>query len=412
MTGPQPAPNDNARAALARPRSGGAEPVLIAGAGIGGLAAAIALARRGIASHVLERRSAFSEEGAGIQIGPNGTRILRELNVADELQPRVGTPHLISVREGESGIELARLPLGRWIEARHGAPYWVAQRSDLHAALLHAARNEPLIALSMGFAVTEVATEPGRVAVADGTDQAWTGSVLIGADGLWSSVRQLVFQSDKPRFVGKSAARSVIPLDMLPPEFKRETGIWLFPDAHVVHYPVSAKTELAIVAILPDRQDDEQDWSAPVPPDWVHEHLPAAAPPLRDLVMRARTWRKWSLHTMPLMQSLTRGPVALLGDAAHPILPYLAQGGALALEDALVLAIELHGRTDDMPAALKRYELRRRWRVARLAAASRRNGRIYQLTGTLAAARNFALRQLPPRQLMARYDWIYGWRGE
>ena len=149
-----------------------------------------------------------------------------------------------------------------------------------------------------------------------------------------------------------------------------------------------------------------------MPPDWVHEHLPAAAPPLRDLVMRAQTWRKWSLHTMPLLQSLARGPVALLGDAAHPILPFLAQGGALALEDALVLAIELHGRSNDIPAALKRYEVKRRWRVARVAAASRRNGRIYQLAGTLAAARNFALRQLPPRQLMARYDWIYGWQGE
>src|SRR4051812_33687098 len=150
MTAPQPIPNDNAKAALARPRSGAAEPVLIAGAGIGGLAAGIALARRGIASHVLERRSAFHEEGAGIQIGPNGTRILKLLKVAEALRPHVGTPEAIRVRDGASGDELARLPLGRWIAARHGAPYWVAHRKDLHAALLQTARAEPLIALSMG----------------------------------------------------------------------------------------------------------------------------------------------------------------------------------------------------------------------------------------------------------------------
>ncbi len=402
-------PNETAETALARSRKNRVEPVLIAGAGIGGLAAAIALARRGIASHVLEQRAAFHEEGAGIQIGPNGTRILKQLKVAEALRPRVGLPEAIRVRDGTSGAELARLPLGRWIAARHGAPYWVAHRKDLHAALLQTARAEPLVALSMGFDVAEVATEGQHVAVASAAGQAWTGKALIAADGLWSTIRPLLFSAEAPRFAGKSAARSVLPLDALPPEFfKPETGVWLFPDAHVVHYPVSAGAELAVAVIVEDEHDDSE-WSAPVHPAWVRQHLPACAEPLADLISEAKSWKRWALHTLPPLRSWSRGPVALLGDAAHPVLPFLAQGGVLALEDAVVLAEALHKFPSDVPGALSWYTHRRRGRAARVAAASRRSGAIYHMSGPLARARNLALRSLGPERLMARYDWLYGW---
>ena len=402
-------PNETAETGLARSRKNRVEPVLIAGAGIGGLAAAIALARRGIASHVLEQRAAFHEEGAGIQIGPNGTRILKQLKVAEALRPRVGLPEAIGVRDGTSGAELARLPLGRWIAARHGAPYWVAHRKDLHAALLQTARAEPLVALSMGFDVAEVATEGQHVAVASAAGQAWTGKALIAADGLWSTIRPLLFSAEAPRFAGKSAARSVLPLDALPPEFfKPETGVWLFPDAHVVHYPVSAGAELAVAVIVEDEHDDSE-WSAPVHPSWVRQHLPACAEPLADLISEAKSWKRWALHTLPPLRSWSRGPVALLGDAAHPVPPFLAQGGVLALEDAVVLAEALHKFPSDVPGALSWYTHRRRGRAARVAAASRRSGAIYHMSGPLARARNLALRSLGPERLMARYDWLYGW---
>jgi salicylate hydroxylase len=401
--------NETAEAALARSRKSSVEPVLIAGAGIGGLAAAIALARRGIASHVLERRPAFHEEGAGIQIGPNGTRILKHLRVADILRPRVGLPEAICVRDGLSGTELARLPLGRWIAARHGAPYWVAHRKDLHAALLQVARAEPLVALSMGFEVAEVATDGPHVAVASSNGQAWTGKALIAADGLWSTVRTLLFATRPPRFAGKSAARSVLQLDALPPEFfKQETGIWLFRDAHVVHYPVSAGSELAVVVIVEDEHDDEE-WSAPVHPAWVLQHLHQCAEPLADLLVEAKSWRRWALHTLPPLRSWSHGPVALLGDAAHPVLPFLSQGGVLALEDAVVLAEAMHKFPSDVPGSLSWYCHRRRARADRVAAASRRNGAIYHMSGALAGARNFAMRSVGPQRLMARYDWLYGW---
>jgi salicylate hydroxylase len=404
-----PQANENAEAALARARLGPPGPVLVAGGGIGGLATALALARYGIASHVLERRPAFHEDGAGIQIGPNGTRILRRLGVADTLRPHVGVPEALRVRDGRTGAELARLPLGRWIAMRHGAPYWVAHRKDLHSALLQTARAEPLIALSMGFDASEVASDAGHVAVAAENGQAWSGKALIAADGIWSPLRQLLFDAAAPKFCGKSAARSVVPVDELPEDFHRpETTIWLFKNAHVVHYPVSGGEELAVVVVLDDRHDSG-DWSAPVPPSWVQQKMPECAEPLQALILQARGWKQWALHTLPVPRHWTRGPIALLGDAAHPVLPFLAQGGVMALEDAMVVADALH-RSTDVTAALKWYQRQRRPRAIRVARASRRNGSIYHLSGPQALARNLVLRKVPPQRLMARYDWLYGWR--
>jgi salicylate hydroxylase len=407
-----PLANENAETALAHARKGQPGPVLIVGAGIGGLATSLALARRGIASHVLERRPAFNEDGAGIQIGPNGTRILRQLGVVDALRPHVGVPEALSVRDGLTGKELARLPLGRWLAMRHGAPYWVAHRRDLHAALLQAVRNEPLVAMSMGFDASEVATRDGLVAVAADSRQAWTGRALIAADGIWSPLRSLLFKDAKPTFCGKSASRSIVPLDTLPDEFHRpEATIWLFPDAHVVHYPVSGGSELAVVVVLDDGHESS-DWSAPVPPAWIQQSMPECAEALQTLILEASTWRRWSLHTMPVPQRWAEGPIALLGDAAHPVLPFMAQGGVMALEDAAVLADALHRNPENMALALQQYQRRRRARVMRVAKASRRNGSIYHLSGFAARARNLVLRELPAQRLMARYDWLYGWRAD
>ncbi len=408
---PEPTAMKAAEAALAR-ASGSDGPVLIAGAGIGGLATALALARKGIACHVLEQRPEFTAEGAGIQIGPNGMRILQQLGVSAALLPHAGVPGAIRVRDGATGTDLARLPLGDWIAQRHGSPYWVVHRGDLHQVLVDAARAEPLIALSTGAAVAAVATNDRAAAGASANGETWTGKALIGADGLWSSVRASLFPDIAPRFAGKSAARSVVPLNAVAPELQRqEVGVWLFPDAHVVHYPVSGGSALAIVVIVPDTAAGG-DWSAPAAAAWILQRLPACAPALRDLVATPETWRRWALNTLPPLPAWTQGRVALLGDAAHAIVPFLAQGGVLALEDAVVLADVLQTCGADTAAALQLYERRRRRRAHRVAQASLQNGRIYHLSGVAAAARNLALKTVLPEILMARYDWLYGWRPE
>jgi len=386
------------------------EAVLIAGGGIGGLASALALARKGIASHILESRPQFGAEGAGIQIGPNGTRILQDLGVSEALEPHAGVPEAIAVRDGVSGANLARLPLGHWIAERHGAPYWVVHRGDLHKVLVEAADAEPLISLSTGAAVAGVEVSDGKVAVATASGERISGRALIGADGLWSTVRAVVVPEVAPCFAGKSAARSVLNLDDAAPELRRpEVGIWLFPDAHVVHYPVSGGRALAIVVIVANTLCGE-DWSAPVTPQWVAQRLPPCAAALRDLVATPKSWRRWALHRLPSLSTWTRGPVTLLGDAAHAIVPFLAQGGVLALEDAAVLADALQASGSDPAQAFQLYERRRRPRALKVAQASLQNGRIYHLSGLPARARDLALRALPPELLMARYDWLYGWR--
>ena len=394
----------------------GRSPVIVGG-GIGGLATALALARCGIASTVLERRERFEPEGAGIQLGPNGTRILRELGVAELLEPLAGKPDCIHARDAVSGASLSRLPLGDWIEKRHGAPYWVVHRADLHEALLSRTRAEPLVTLRLDFDVGDIRTAAGagpngNVAVTERmTGAVATGSIAIAADGIRSRVRDLLFDGPPLQFAAKSAARAVVPADALPPALRENaTAIWLSPSAHVVHYPVRAGRETAIVFVRRDGVPSD-DWSATVSVDWVRNAARTFAAPLRGLLSAPDLWKKWALYTLPPLVHWTRGRVALLGDAAHPTLPFLAQGGVLALEDACVLAAAYAANRAEPGAALASYEAARKPRATRIVAEAERNGRIYHLDGVMARARDVTLRVAPGERMMARYDWVYGWRG-
>lgn len=386
------------------------EPVLIAGGGIAGLATALALAKRSIPSRILEQRPQPSEAGAGIQIGPNGVRVLAALGVAPRLAPHVGRPKEIVVHQGASGRILARMPLGDWIEARHGAPYWVAHRRDLQAALLAGVDAEPLIEMTTGVAVASVESQEDSILVRCGTGDTIHGALLVGADGIRSVTRTAVAPDSKLNFSGTAASRTLLPADAaMALGDPKAVGVWLAPGAHVVHYPVEAGAKVAIVAIVPDDRRID-DWAAPN--DWaaLAPHLAAFSPILTDTLATAPEWRRWALfETQPLARLVT-DRIALVGDAAHPILPFLAQGGVMALEDSIVLAQSLAAQPNDVPRALKNYEAARRRRVATIAATSRHNGRIFHLSGAAALARNLAMAVFPATHLMTRYDWVYGWR--
>jgi salicylate hydroxylase len=386
--------------------------VVIAGAGIGGLAAALALARYGIASKVLERRPVFGEDSAGIQIGPNGTRILEALGAAEFLRPKVAVPDFLRVIDAASGHRIATLPLGRWIADRHGAPYWAAHRRDLHGALLKAAERQPLVTIRYATHVTLVEEDRRSVKVFSAAAEEIAGDAFVAADGMWSLLRTSAFAGATPRYTGKCAVRTVIPVDDLPDGLSRsDVQLWVGRNVHVVHYPVNAGRAVALVAIFSDRRI-AGEWSAPCDSAWVAEQAAAAglAPLLRELLAKPADWRRWSLMKLPRATRIAQGRMALLGDAAHPMLPFLAQGGAMALEDAAVLADVLAADTAEPADALRRYAARRGARVRRVARASALNGHVYHLDGMMAAARDRVLAGLSPETLMRRYDWLYGWR--
>jgi salicylate hydroxylase len=390
-------------------------PVLIAGAGIAGLATAIALATHGLASRVLERAAAFGEAGAGIQIGPNGVRALQALGVADIVEPKTGQPDEIRIHQGHTGRVLAVMPLGGTIAARLGAPYWTAHRADLHAALLARARAlSALIAIEPGFEVARIeASGPGVRAFARSGATA-AGSALVGADGLWSTVRAYVADPKPLRAVGRTASRTVIPTGDAPATFRANaTGLWLAPGAHVVHYPIRGGAGIAVVVIMSDATASD---------GWTRDAGSAGAglvariagldldPGLRAFLATAMTWQSWSLYHCAPLARWSNGRVVLTGDAAHPVLPFLAQGGVMALEDALVLARQIASNSGDVPAAFAAFEAERRPRVSRVAAASRRNGGLYHLSGPAAFSRNLVLTMLGGSRLIGSYDWLYGWR--
>ncbi|HEY7549920.1 MAG TPA: FAD-dependent monooxygenase [Hyphomicrobiaceae bacterium] len=390
-------------------------PILIAGGGIGGLALALALARCGLRSIVLERQARPTAAGAGIQLGPNGVRVLEALGVANALRPCVGEPEAIEVRAGASGRLLARLPLGRWIAARHGAPYWVAHRGDLHDALLAAVAGDPLIEVHTGFEVATVAQTPARVSVADVDGHRRAGPVLVGADGLWSAVRAALTPGSAPRPAGATAARTVIPAGRAGPLAAADVGVWLTPAAHVVHYPVRRGSEVALVVIAREPQAGERagrGWDTQADAAALGRRLAPFHHSLTEILLpgagRSWPWREWTLYTLPPLPAWVQGRVVLLGDAAHPMLPYLAQGGAMALEDAVVLGDCLASAAGPA-AALARFEALRAARARRIQAASLRQGRIYRLMPPLSWARDAALALTPGPLLMAGYDWLYGW---
>ena len=384
-----------------------ADRIVIAGGGIGGLAASLALAKRGFASVVCERRAAFLEDRAGIQIGPNGVKILRALGAADQLYSQTSSPDAISVRNAATAKDLTRLPLGQWIAERHGAPYWTAHRKDLHAALLDCAAREPLIEIRLGCEILSWSdTADGQQILAD-RNETFPARALIGAEGLWSRLRTQVCPSPPPKPVSKSAYRTVVQRSALPQALAaNDVHIWLASGAHVVHYPVRSGREIALVLIVDDPQAVTK-WNAEAAPDLSKVR---AAPPLLKLLEAGDAWRKWSLYTAPPLPRWTSGRVALLGDAAHPVLPFLAQGAVLALEDGMALAQQIAAAPTDIEAALTRYADHRRPRATRVAAAAARNGRIYHFGGALALARNAVLSATPPARLMEGYDWVYGWR--
>lgn len=388
--------------------------VIVAGAGIAGLTAALALARAGLRASVLEQAPQLQEAGAGLQLGPNATKVLIALGLRDRLLPVALAPQAIRVMNGGSGREIIRIPLGTAIERRYGAPYWLIHRGDLQLALAAAAEAEPDVELKLGVKVEDFAAHVKGISVLGRSERGMIeerGIALIGADGIWSSVAQHLKVRDKPRFARRTAWRAVVPADAVPDEFRTAyVHLWLGLDAHLVHYPVKGGRVINIVAIVHD-QWQGKDWSAAGDRAEILRHFARFTwhDKARALIALPQRWLKWALYARRGVFQKGVGPVTLIGDAAHPMLPFLAQGAGMAIEDAAVVADMLARHSDGPAEALRAYEGARRRRTARLQRASRKQGKIYAMSGPEALVRNIGMRFIGGEKLLLRQDWIYSW---
>ena len=399
---------------MAAPRT-----IIVAGAGIGGLTAALSLAAKGFRVIILEKAERLEEAGAGLQLSPNASRILVDLGLRSRLAPRAVTPESVNIISARAGGEIARLPLGEAASLKAGAPYWVIHRADLQNALQAEVNSHPNIDLRLGCQFEDVAAHAKGLTVVQRRGNARReelAAALIGADGIWSAVRHHLFPQVQPQFSGLIAWRGTLDATTLPREYTSpRVQLWMGPDAHLVAYPISAARQINVVAIVPGTWN-RPGWSAPGDANelknaFASQRWPSTA---RMLIGAVDGWRRWALFTLPDLGEWTDGAVALLGDAAHAMLPFAAQGAGMAIEDAAVLAKTLSESSADnisgIPAALKRYGRQRRSRVLRVQRAARQQGRIYHLTGPLALARDLAIRAMGPERMLARQGWIYDWR--
>ncbi len=386
----------------------------IAGAGIGGLATALALSLAGFEVTLYERADRLEEFGAGLQLTPNATRVLARLGALEGVRAFATVPDSVRALRGSDDRELMRLPLDD-AERRWGAPYLAVHRADLQTALAEAARRQANVDLRLGAAFAGFATEGdqvsiglkrGAIAISDRAD------LLIGADGLRSRVRERLGLGEAAAadFAGRVAFRATVEAARVDPRWLRPAIILrLGPRAHLVHYPLRGGSVVNVVAVIEEAERGaagDHPWDGAADRPALDRAFARWSAETREIIAAAANWRAWPLYIRPPIASFSLGRVALVGDAAHPMAPFLAQGAAQAIEDAGALG-RIFSETRDIPAGLAAYSRDRVARATRVQAEALRQGRIYHLTGPMAFARDATMRLLGSRRLGDRYDWLY-----
>src|SRR5437763_1757275 len=386
--------------------------ILIAGGGIGGLAAALGLAQKDHRVLVLEKAPAFGEIGAGIQLGPNAFHAFDYLGVGEAARKMAVYIDSLRLMDALSAEEIAHVDLGEPFRARFKNPYAVAHRGDLHGVLLRACREHDKIELAGNSEVLGYEQEESHVTARLASGKTQAGSGLIGADGLWSNVRKQVVGDGPPRVAGHTTYRSVIPTEQMPEDLRWNAAtLWAGPKCHIVHYPLSGWKVFNLVVTY---HNDAREPVAgqPVSDQEVMQGFTHIHERAQSIIRHGRNWRLWVLCDRDPVERWVDGRVALLGDAAHPMLQYFAQGACQAMEDAVCLSHMLAQYPDDHAVALERYRVQRFPRTAKVQLLSRAIGEhIYHPDGEHARLRNASMRAKTSEDYYRDLAWLYGGTG-
>jgi 2-polyprenyl-6-methoxyphenol hydroxylase-like FAD-dependent oxidoreductase len=389
-------------------QTNGAVPILVSGGGIGGLAAAYALARQGLPVRVFEQSPEFREVGAGIQLGPNIFRALEKIGLKDAILADAHRPPAQEMRDALTGKLIIRIPLGEAFFKRFGQPYAVTHRADIHGTFLKACQDSNLITLENSRRVDSYEDHgDGVTALLDGGERA-QGRALIGCDGMWSKIRDRIVGDGKPRVSGHIAYRAVLKREDVPEDLWRpDVILWAGPRTHFVHYPLRRGELYNLVAVFHSDQYEE-GWNTKGSTDLLWEHFKGQRPEVLRMLERIETWRMWVLCDREPVKNWSSDRVTLLGDAAHPMLQYLAQGACMATEDAVVLAEKVAASPEDLPAAFEAYQQDRYLRTGRVQIMARVYGDFYHARGVTAELRDLALGGRTPEQSYDGIAWLYG----
>lgn len=386
-------------------------PVLVAGGGIGGLAAALALVRQGLRVKVLEQAPEIGEIGAGIQLGPNAFHAFDALGIGPQARSRaVYTDHMV-MHDAIDEYQVGMIPTGEAFRQRFGNPYAVIHRADVHLSLLEGAQQTGRVEILTSTRTERVEQDGDGVTVIDQHGKTHRGLALIGADGVKSVVRQQ-FVGDPARVTGHVVYRAVVDKADFPADLQwNAASIWVGPNCHLVHYPLRGGEQYNVVVTFHSRQQEQ--WGVTEgSKDEVQTYFQGICPKARQLIDLPKSWKRWATADREPIAQWTYGRVTLLGDAAHPTTQYMAQGACMAIEDAVTLGEALRVQRNDWAKALDLYQRSRVARTARIVLSSREMGRIYHAKGVERLVRNDLWRGRTPERFYDAMEWLYGWNVE
>jgi 2-polyprenyl-6-methoxyphenol hydroxylase-like FAD-dependent oxidoreductase len=389
-----------------------AKPVLIAGGGIGGLATAIGLAQKGIPSIVLEKAARLGEIGAGIQLGPNAFHAFDYLGVGEAARAMAVYIDQLRLMDAMTAQEITHIDLGDAFRTRFRNPYAVVHRGDLHGVFLKGCQAHALVELRVSSEVTGYDQDGTSVTAQLASGERIQGAMLIGADGLWSNVRKQVVGDGAPRVSGHTTYRSVIPTEQMPEDLRWNAAtLWAGPKCHLVHYPLS-DWKVFNIAVTCHNDAPEPVAGKPVSEDEVMQGFRHIHERALSIIRHGKDWRLWVLCDRDPVERWVDGRVALLGDAAHPMLQYFAQGACMALEDAVCLSHCLAQQPDDVERALASYTTQRLVRTTHVQLQSRALGEhIYHPSGAHAKVRNAIMGAKTSEDYYGHLAWLYGGTG-